>query len=153
MATLGKVDYLVVHCSASKPSQNWSIEDIRAMHKAKGWSDVGYHAVIKRDGTIQYGRPMDVQGAHVLGYNNRSIGICMIGGLDESGTPEDNFTAEQWNSLELLMITLHNFFPKAEILGHRDLSPDIDGDGVIEEHEWLKQCPCFNVDTWWAGRG
>lgn len=130
-----RVAFLVVHCSATKPSQDFDVGDIRRMHLKRGFFDVGYHYVIKRDGTVQPGRPLDRQGAHAAGFNHLSVGVCLIGGVKESDgtTGEDNFTEAQWASLRTLLAELRTQFPHAEVLGHRDL-PNV-----------RKECPCFDV--------
>ena len=79
-------------------------------------------------------------GAHVQGSNEHSIGICMVG--------TDRFSFEQWRSLAQLVMGLRHKYPDAEVLGHRDFSPDLDGDGVIEPFEWMKTCPGFEVRDW-----
>ena len=141
-----KTRYIVVHCSATKITSDIGVDEIRDWHTNKnGWSDIGYHAVIRRSGQIEYGRHFDAPGAHVKGQNWQSVGVCMVGGLDPAGEPEDNFTPEQYASLRLLLMVLRRSYPAALILGHRDLSPDLDGDGIVEKHEWIKDCPCFDV--------
>lgn len=134
-----RVGFLVVHCSATRPSQDFDVNDIRRMHLQRGFFDVGYHFVIKRDGTVQTGRPLDRQGAHVAGYNHLSVGICLIGGVTEHDVnkPEANFTDEQYAALRTLLSTLkESKFPHAEILGHRDI-PHV-----------KKACPSFDVRHW-----
>ena len=133
-----RVAFLVVHCSATRPSQDFDVNDIRRMHLQRGFFDVGYHFVIKRDGTVQAGRPLDRQGAHVQGYNHLSIGVCMIGGVteDDVKVPENNFTPEQFASLRNVLHMLKQKFPHAEILGHRDM-PHVH-----------KACPSFDVRAW-----
>lgn len=128
------VQYIVVHCSATRRHADIGVEDIRRWHvEDRGWLDVGYHYVIRRDGTVEPGRPLTAMGAHVRGYNDRSIGICLVGGLDQNGNPKDNFTPEQLNSLERLVLHLKDVFPDAEeLVGHRDLDPS-------------KACPCFDL--------
>lgn len=166
MKAFNEIQFIVIHCSATKPSQNLTAEDIRQMHTkpksegGKGWRDIGYHFVIQRDGTLESGRPMNKVGAHAYGFNKvpdawrpMSWGVCMIGGVDESGKPEDNFTSEQFQALNNLLPGLMVQAPKAAILGHRDLSPDIDGDGVVEPFEWLKSCPCFDVKRYCSAKG
>ena len=121
----------------------------------RGWRDIGYHFVIRRDGTIESGRPLERTGAHVKGHNKDSIGICMEGGLNDKGKPKNNFIDKQFNSLKLLIdgfkfqfnINIEN------IKGHRDYSPDKNKDGVITKNEWLKECPCFDVQRWYYGTG
>lgn len=142
------IKYIVIHCSATYEGRPYDVEDIRAMHKRRGFRDVGYHFVIKLDGTIQKGRDIDEMGAHVKGHNSHSIGVCYIGGLDNDGKPKDTRTPEQKQSLKKLVDILSVIYPDAETLGHRDLSPDLDGDGVIEKHEWTKSCPVFDVRLW-----
>ena len=143
-----KVKYIVVHCSATTPDPRLGVEDIRKWHKDKGWKDVGYHAVIRTDGTVEYGRPLDTsaepgwqpqQGAQVAGYNAQSVGVCYIGGLspDPGHKPMDTRTPEQKIALRILLQEWRRQFPNAEILGHRDF-PDVN-----------KECPCFDVRSWW----
>jgi len=144
---------LMVHCSATRPAQDMTAEDIRLMHTGKGWSDIGYHAVIRRDGTIEAGRPLERAGAHVAGHNLDSIGVCMIGGLDQHGRPSGwHYTPEQWGSLRGLVRYLYLRFDleAREIRGHRSyVWNDLDGDGKMEAGEYLKECPCFDVAQWW----
>lgn len=142
------VKYIVIHCSATYENIPYDVEDIRDTHKKRGFRDIGYHFVIKLDGTVQKGRDIDEVGAHVKGYNSHSIGVCYIGGLDSNGKAKDTRTPEQKQSLKKLVDVLSIIYPNAEILGHRDLSPDLDGDGIIEKHEWMKECPCFDVKLW-----
>lgn len=135
-----RVGFIAVHCSATRPSQDLDVNDIRRMHLQRGFLDVGYHFVIKRDGTVQEGRPLNRQGAHVSRYNHLSVGVCLIGGVSEKdvNVPEDNFTKEQYRALHELLTKLHKQFPSAVIQGHRDFP------GV------RKACPSFDVPTWLA---
>ena len=142
------VGLIVIHCSATREGQDIKRDDIKHMHLNRGFNDIGYHFVIELDGTIVKGRDLNVMGAHVRGHNMNSWGICYIGGLDKNGSPKDTRTPAQNHSLKQLIEILKVLSPKAEIKGHRDLSPDLDGDGVIESHEWLKSCPCFSVSEW-----
>ena len=136
---------IVVHCSATKNGDGRiTIKDIDRMHRERGWKRVGYHYVIHVDGTIHIGRSVEEIGAHVQGSNATSIGICMIG--------TSQFTKAQWSSLGALVRALHMRFPAANIVGHRDFSPDLNGDGIIQPREWLKTCPGFDVRTWWTNR-
>lgn len=151
MSKLTEVKYLVVHASATKPSMNIGVKEIDEWHKQRGWKGIGYHFVIRRSGLLEVGRNIHEVGAHVYGYNKISLGICMVGGLDgKTGKPKNNFTRRQFETLHTLLLTLKQFYPEAEIVGHRDLSPDINGDGVIEKWEWVKECPCFDVQDWWS---
>ena len=143
---------ITVHCSASKPSiaKNETAASIRAIHKAKGWRDIGYHYVIRRDGATEKGRADSVIGAHVKGHNNNNLGICLAGGVDENGKPERNYTDAQYHALYALIVDLckkHNI-QHQEVYGHRDWFGDSNGDGVIDSRDWLKECPCFDVRQW-----
>lgn len=142
------IKYIVVHCSATQRSRDITAKDINRMHKRRGFREIGYHFFIRRSGLLEIGRDLDEMGAHVKGYNDCSWGVCLAGGLDNAGRAENNFTQAQFQTLRAVLAMLRVFAPEAKVLGHRDLSPDIDGDGVIEEWEWLKQCPCFDVRQW-----
>lgn len=143
------INYIVIHCSATESDVFVNAAYIRGWHKQKGWSDIGYHYVILRDGSIEKGRPDDIPGAHVKGHNHDSLGICLVGGLDKEGNAECNFTFAQWYALDRLISGLRSAHPDAQCVGHRDLSPDLDDDGEIEKHEWLKECPTFDVASLW----
>lgn len=138
-----KIEFIAIHCSATRPSQEHiDAATIREWHMSKKptpWSDIGYHFVIKRDGTIEQGRPLEKAGAHVYQYNAYSIGVCMVGGIDEKEKADNNFTDAQWPALESLIRALHERHPKAIIKGHRDF-PDV-----------KKDCPSFDVIPWWEG--
>lgn len=144
---------LVVHVTATPPHLDIGAKEVRAMHKARGWSDIGYHYVIRRDGTVEPGRPKNHVGAHVAGFNSISLGVSMVGGVNKAGQPENNMTAAQFASLETLLRKLVKDYPGAKICGHRDLSPDRDGNGVIEPHEHIKACPCFDAIPWAMSKG
>jgi N-acetylmuramoyl-L-alanine amidase len=139
------ITLIVLHCSATRSSQRYTFQQCKADHLHRGWKDIGYHYYITRDGQIHEGRPLWQVGAHCKGHNQHSIGICYEGGLDAFGTPCDTRTDAQRSSLRALLTRLHGQFPSAIILGHRDLSPDQNGDGHVSPDEWLKQCPCFDV--------
>jgi len=144
---------IVVHVTATPPKSDIGVKEVRVMHKARGFNDIGYHYVIRRNGKIETGRAESAVGAHVQGYNSTSIGVSMVGGVDASGKPENNATPEQWASLESILKKLTAKYPKAGVCGHRDLSPDKDGDGVIEPFEHIKACPCFDAIPWAASKG
>ena len=146
---------IVVHCSATKPDQDIGAHEIDEWHRdpkkhpPSGWAMIGYHAVIRRDGTVEGGRPLDMVGAHAFGHNLYTLAVCIVGGLDPNGNPEDNFTLEQYRSLGMLLKNWRMAFHNVnDVCGHRDLSKDIDGDGVIEPWEWMKDCPCVDIRSW-----
>ncbi len=147
--------HIVVHCTATRPNQPAGAKEVHQWHIARGWAGIGYHYVIRRDGTIETGRsPDNSVGAHVGGHNYNTVGVSLEGGLAASnGKPENNFTTAQFASLKSLCLKLQTKYPGATILGHRDLSPDKDGDGIIQENEWLKACPCFEARAWANANG
>lgn len=138
-------ELIVIHCSATKEGKDLNVDDIRKMHLNRGWRDVGYHYIITLDGKIQSGRKPFEIGAHAKGHNKNSIGICYIGGLDKNGKVKDTRTPNQKAALNKIVSSLKTVFGIGKVLGHRDLSKDLDGDGVIEPHEFMKQCPCFDA--------
>jgi N-acetylmuramoyl-L-alanine amidase len=132
-----KTNWIVLHCSATRGSQNFTAADIRRWHLDKGWKDIGYHFVIRRDGTVETGRDVNAIGSHVQGHNADSIGVCLVGGIDDkTWKPADNFTTAQWRSLRTLVERLVKTYPKAKVLGHRDF-PGVN-----------KACPCFSAKVW-----
>ena len=141
-----RTQYIVIHCSATAPNSDIGVDEIRDWHvNQRGWSDIGYHCVIRRDATIEFGRHFDEVGAHVKGQNMRSVGVCMVGGIDTFGKAKDNFTRDQYESLDAVVAMLRRAYPNAKVVGHRDLSPDKNGDGVVTSDEWVKECPSFEV--------
>ena len=139
---------IIIHCSATKEGMDYDVSDIRRWHLANGWTDVGYHYIIKLNGEIQEGRPLDKAGAHTSGWNKDSIGICYIGGCDKNGKPKDTRTLAQKNAMYCLVKTLMNKFKVTDVKGHRDYSPDKNHDGKITPNEWVKACPSFEVSDW-----
>lgn len=136
--SMNNITHLVVHYSATFEDQNLTVKDIDKMHKARGWKGVGYHYVIRRDGVVEKGRPDNVVGAHVAGQNSGKIGICCIGGCNRATGPDkgvDNRTPAQIKAQIALIKTLLARYPKAKVVGHRDLAPT--------------QCPGFDVIPWW----
>jgi len=139
-----------VHCTATLAKQAYNVASIRQMHKARGFSDIGYHYLIGIKGEIWDGRrPLDSVGAHAKDFNNTTMGISYVGGLNSvTAKPEDTRTPEQTASLIIVLKRLLKRYPNAVILGHRDLSPDLDHDGLIEKNEYMKECPCFDAGPW-----
>lgn len=126
-----EINKIILHCSATKEGSHFTVKDIDAWHKNRGWSGVGYHYVILLDGTVQKGRDISKIGAHVRGHNAKSIGICYIGGLDKDGKAKDTRTEAQIEAMNKLIKWLNHKFPEASIHGHNEFSN--------------KACPCFNV--------
>lgn len=129
---------LIVHCSATPEGVDYTVDDIRRWHKQQGWSDIGYHYVVYRNGLIVDGRDVDLIGAHCLkgGHNTHSIGICYIGGVDKDDVrkPKDTRTHEQRAALKAILIDLKRLYPNAKIYGHRDFDKG-------------KDCPSFDART------
>lgn len=129
------ITLIVVHCSAVRPWQRSSAADIDRWHRDKGWSGIGYHYVVRRDGTVEQGRPPEKVGAHCVNHNRHSIGVCYEGGLDMQGQPADTRTPEQRTALRRLLEQLHGDYPHALIVGHNVLDP-------------MKACPCFDCSEY-----
>lgn len=137
------INRIIVHCAATPPSMDIGAELIAKWHKARGWSDIGYHGVIRRDGMYEPGRSDDQMGAHARGHNLDTLAVCLVGGITEGGAPENNFTPEQFDTLEAVLNwwTAVYGIGWGKVLGHRDLP------GVA------KACPSFNVQAWIKERG
>ena len=127
-----RITMIVLHCSGVMPNVHQDISVIDNYHRKNGWNGVGYHAYVRRDGTVQHGRPLWQVGAHVVGHNKHSIGICYEGGLDSAGRAADTRTPQQVRAVRELVERYHAYFPEAVIVGHHDLDPS-------------KPCPCFDV--------
>lgn len=122
---------IIVHCTATKPSVDWGVKEIRRCHiNDNGWSDIGYHYVIRLNGFIERGRAEWRQGAHCVGHNRHSIGVCYVGGLDQNGNPSDTRTPAQRRAMLTLLKELTQKY-HCEIHGHNEYS--------------TKACPCFNA--------
>ena len=141
------IRYIVLHCSATRSDRPYPPEALERDHRARGFHGAGYHFYIRQSGTIIPLRPLHQIGAHVRGYNRWSWGVCYEGGLDPNGKATDTRTEAQKVALRQLLVQLKALAPQAEIVGHRDLSPDRNGDGHIDSSEWIKLCPCFDART------
>lgn len=146
------IDAIVIHCSATRAGMDVRAADIDKWHKERGFSGIGYHYVVDLDGRVEKGRPISQEGAHCntaglsgKSYNKHSIGICYVGGLDRDGNPADTRTVAQKVALDDLVHRLIHEYPIVEVIGHRDASPDKNGDGKITQNEWIKKCPCFDA--------
>lgn len=133
-----QIKEIIVHCTATRAGVNCTVEDIRRWHKQQGWSDIGYHYVVYRDGSVHEGRNVNIVGAHCLGHNTYSIGVAYVGGVARDGkTPADTRTVAQAEGLEKLMVELRRMYPQAQIYGHRDFA--------------RKACPCFDARKCYEG--
>ena len=127
------ITLIIVHCSAVRPDQQSSAAQIDTWHRERGWKlGIGYHYVVRRDGTIEPGRPEWLVGAHCLNHNRHSIGVCYEGGLDIRCKPADTRTEAQKEAMRQLLEKLHGRYPRALIVGHHNLDPG-------------KDCPCFDA--------
>ena len=142
-----EINLIVVHCYATRADRDFTENDLEVCHRHRGFNGAGYHFYIRKNGDIKNTRPLEKPGAHALGYNAHSIGICYEGGLDVRYRPADTRTEWQKHSLRVLIRTLLMDYPGCRVCGHRDLSPDRNGDGRISPEEWVKECPCFEVTS------
>ena len=122
---------IILHCSATREGQDFTVQDIDRWHRLRGFLRIGYHYVVYRNGTIHIGRTLEEVGAHCQGHNRSSIGICYIGGLSADGRPKDTRTPEQKAALRALVAQLKERFPGAQVYGHNRFA--------------AKACPCFRV--------
>lgn len=130
-----KIDEIIIHCTATPEGRDCSAADIRRWHiEERGFTDIGYHFVIRPDGKVEEGRKLAAAGAHCLGHNIHSIGIVYVGGCDKAMRPKDTRTAKQRASLSALIRRLLTEFPGAAVHGHNEYSS--------------KTCPSFNVKDW-----
>lgn len=143
--------HIVIHCSATREDVDYTFDQLIKDHKARGSNTCGYHFYIRKDGEVMVGRKLSTIGAHVENFNANSVGICYEGGLDRKGKAKDTRTTGQKKKiLDCIRETLIYFrkyqnIEDVEILGHRDFSPDLNKNGVVEPNEWIKMCPCFDA--------
>lgn len=127
-----KITKIILHCSATAEGKDFSVSHIRQWHLARGFSDIGYHYVVYRDGSVHLGRPESVAGAHTSGQNSCSIGVCYVGGLAADGkTPKDTRTPAQRKALRELVASLQKKYPGATVHGHYEFAN--------------KACPSFKI--------
>lgn len=144
-----RIERIFIHCTASH--QTASVNEIKAEFKRKGWENPGYHYLIDAGGTIHQLLDESLVSNGVQGYNSTSINIAYIGGIDTNGVGIDNRTELQKKAIISLLKLLRKRYPDAEILGHRDISPDTNGNGVVDSWERIKECPCFDARTEYKG--
>ena len=126
------INEIIVHCTATPEVRIETVQSIRNMHKAKGWSDIGYHYLIGLNGERWEGRNVNLIGAHCEGHNSNSIGVCYVGGVDKKMQAKDTRTEKQKDALVALLKDLRKLYPKAKIYGHHDFNKG-------------KSCPCFDA--------
>ncbi len=153
------IDTIVVHCTGTPNGQRVTVTEVDRWHEQRGWrrapewrkrqnpglAAIGYHVLIYAEGIVATGRHLDEVGAHAYGHNRKTIATCLVG--------TDRFSRAQWDTLRGHIEALWKveITRRTPVLGHRDLSPDRDGDGGVEPWEWLKTCPGFDVRAWVAG--
>lgn len=141
-----KINFIILHCSGTRCNRRYRFEQCRRDHiYHRHWPDIGYHYYVELDGTIHQGVPEEDPGTHCKDHNLYSIGVCYEGGLSAGGYPADTRTPAQKEALLELLSNLHRRYPHALIVGHRDLSPDRNGDGRITPEEFIKSCPCLDT--------
>ena len=127
-----KIDTIVIHYSATPIGRAVTAAEIDRWHRERGWARIGYHFVVRLDGTIEHGRAIGDIGAHVSGHNRHSIGICYVGG----GTGQDTRTLDQRLSITALVNALRLVLPEPiRVVGHRDLAATL--------------CPGYDVQKEW----
>ena len=132
-----RIEEVIVHCTATPEGRAVSVSDIDRYHRQRGFACIGYHFVVDLDGKVHAGRPLDQAGAHCVGHNAHSIGVCYVGGLDQHGRPKDTRTPEQKVALRALIAVLKQLYPNAKVYGHHDFDKG-------------KKCPCFDARTEYA---
>ncbi len=140
-----EIKRIFVHCTAG--SQKQTVNDLQAEFKRKRWKHPGYHYVVQADGTITQLLDEGLVSNGVKGYNSTAINVAYMGGIDSKGKAVDNRTEAQKASLLKLLKLLRRRYPEAKILGHRDISPDANGNGKVDSWERVKECPCFDAIT------
>ena len=128
---------IVVHSTATPPAMDVGVTEIDQWHRERGWLGIGYHWVIRRDGTVEQGRSEPSKGAHVLNHNSESIGVALVGGADKDGNPVFNYTYRQMNALLTLLLEIERRHPTIlSVTGHSDLDNG-------------KADPMFDVEVWY----
>lgn len=133
-----KINEIIVHCSDTPAGEDFCAADIDRWHIERGWACIGYHYVVRLDGTIEKGRDLSLPGAHCAGHNVNSIGVCYIGGRSPRGEPTryyDTRTDAQKEGLLGLIKALKIKYPSIKsVVGHCD-------------YDKGKSCPCFDAKS------
>ena len=126
------INELIWHCTATPEGKEFTVADITAWHRARGFNTIGYHKVIHLDGSVSEGRPESVVGAHVAGHNTNTIGYSYIGGVAADGkTPKDTRTAPQKATMMRLTVEAIAKYHLKKVSGHNQYA--------------AKACPSFDV--------
>ena len=133
-------DTIVIHCTQTPPNMDVDVAKVTEWHKDRGFDTIGYHYLIKRDGTLQVGRDEDVTGAHARAVNGTSIGVALVGGGTIDMGWENNFTPRQFETLKSILLRLKDKYNIEKIIGHYQV-------------EDSKQCPSFDVPGWLQENG
>lgn len=136
----GERKYIIIHSSFTTINEHIGVEELDRKHRANSKLSIGYHVVIRRDGIIEYGRPLNRAGAHMEGYDHESIGICLIGGASKTGVSQNNFTEAQFKNLKWILESLSLSYEQASVVGHSKLDA-------------LTKCPNFSVSTFLMKEG
>lgn len=132
-----KINEIIVHCTATPAGRETTVQDVDRWHRSRGFRCIGYHYLVRLDGTVETGRDINLSGAHCYGHNLYSIGVAYVGGLDAKGQPADTRTPRQRDALRNLLSELKRQYPGARIRSHHDFA--------------CKACPCFDATTEYAG--
>ena len=135
MAKRETTDTIVIHCTQTPPGMDVDVDKVTQWHKERGFDTIGYHYLIKRDGTLQEGRQQDEVGAHAVAVNGTSIGVALVGGGTADMGWENNFNSEQFDTLKSIILKLKDKYDIEKIIGHYQ----------VEES---KECPSFDVPGW-----
>lgn len=126
-----KIEKIIIHCSATPEGRHVTVKEIDRWHRDRGFSGIGYHWVVYLDGTVHKGRPEAINGAHTVGQNANSIGVCYIGGVDQKMKAKDTRTPAQRIALRELVKDIQSRYPGATVHGHNEFA--------------AKDCPSFDV--------
>ena len=129
-----EIKYIMVHCTDTCEGREVTAEEVDHWHRQRGFIMIGYHYLVRLDGTVEHGRPLFMKGAACprCGANAQGIHVCYAGGRNLHGETADTRTPQQKSALRLLLYDLKQRYPKARICGHRDFDRG-------------KACPCFDA--------
>jgi N-acetylmuramoyl-L-alanine amidase len=129
-----RVNEIVLHCSATRVTSNVSAKAVHSMHKRRGWSGIGYHYYVRKDGTVEAGRTVDYIGAHVHNHNTGTIGVCYEGGLDKNGIIMRNGLSGKQRRVVIKLLRRLKDMYNATVTGHR------------EHYQVHKACPATDMN-------